>query len=100
MNLFLTDFDRFRTFDLLPILRAPYQSFKPLQLLIIYFVQNCELCRCNRETEVRKLSLVQHYGLVQVLEMGSAWREVMVRVRRTPTDTLPCPIKYRTEHIQ
>lgn len=55
---------------------------------------------CDRETEVRKLTVMDHYGLVQLLETGSAWKQVMARVRRTPTETLPCPVKYTTLHIQ
>ncbi|KAK3921185.1 Interleukin-1 receptor-associated kinase 4 [Frankliniella fusca] len=57
----------------------------------------------GRETEVRKLrllSIAAHYGLVEALDSGSAWKQVMALVRRIPTDSLPCPIKYTTRHIK
>lgn len=60
------------------------------------------IMRFERETEVRKLrllSITAHYGLVEALESGSAWKKVMALVRRIPTDILPCPIKYTSRHI-
>lgn len=53
-----------------------------------------------RETLIRKLPPAEHFGLVQVLDAGCVWKKVMSLVRRTPTDTLPCTIKYTTRHIK
>lgn len=53
----------------------------------------------DRETQIRKLPIVERNILVDILEVADAWKQVMARIKRTPTDSNKCPIKYTSKHI-